>query len=164
MIYGDDITHLTVLGTELDRLGIRYFLYIGTLDAQSQRPQILEEFKHGIRKTLLAVGCLDEGIDIPACDVAVFVSSSTSERQFIQRRGRVLRTAPGKQGAQIYDYLVYPILNGNTSDDERGLALDMIKSQYKRIELMMDDAINGVQEQQKNRAFLSSRGLNPFDY
>ena len=164
LIYGDDITHLTALGAELDRLGIRYFLYIGTLDAQKQRPQILEEFKHGIRKTLLAVGCLDEGIDIPACDVAVFVSSSTSERQFIQRRGRVLRTAPGKQGAQIYDYLVYPVLSGNSSDAERGLALDMIKSQYKRIELMMNDAINGIQEQQKNRAFLSSRGLNPFDY
>ena len=164
LIYGEDITHLDILGTELDRLGRRYFKYIGTLDAQKQRPPILEEFKHGIRKTLLAVGCLDEGIDIPACDVAVFVSSSTSERQFIQRRGRVLRTAPGKRGAQIYDYLMYPILSGNASDDERDLALNMIESQYRRIELMMDDAINGAQEQQKNRAFLSSKGLNPFEY
>ena len=164
LIYGEDITHLDILGAELDRLGKRYFKYIGTLDAQKQRPTILEEFKHGIRKTLLAVGCLDEGIDIPACDVAVFVSSSTSERQFIQRRGRVLRTAPGKRGAQIYDYLVYPNLGGNASDEERDLALNMIESQYRRIELMMDDAINGAQEQQKNRAFLSSRGLNPFEY
>ena len=164
LIYGEDITHLDILGAELDRLGKRYFKYIGTLDAQKQRPTILEEFKHGIRKTLLAVGCLDEGIDIPACDVAVFVSSSTSERQFIQRRGRVLRTAPGKRGAQIYDYLVYPNLSGNASDEERDLALNMIESQYRRIELMMDDAINGAQEQQKNRAFLSSRGLNPFEY
>lgn len=164
LIYGEDITHLDILGAELDRLGKRYFKYIGTLDAQKHRPTILEEFKHGIRKTLLAVGCLDEGIDIPACDVAVFVSSSTSERQFIQRRGRVLRTAPGKRGAQIYDYLVYPNLGGNASDEERDLALNMIESQYRRIELMMDDAINGAQEQQKNRAFLSSRGLNPFEY
>lgn len=164
LIYGEDITHLDVLGAELDRIGKRYFKYIGSLDAKKQRPQILEEFKHGIRKTLLAVGCLDEGIDIPACDVAIFVSSSTSERQFIQRRGRVLRTASGKNVAQIYDYLVYPLLSGNSSDDERDLALKMIESQYRRIELMMDDAINGAQEQQKNRAFLSSIGLNPFEY
>ena len=164
LIYGEDITHLDILGTELDRLGKRYFKYIGTLDAQKQRPTILAEFSHGIRKTLLAVGCLDEGIDIPACDVAVFVSSSTSERQFIQRRGRVLRTSPGKRSAQIYDYLVYPDLGGNASDEERDLALNMIESQYRRIELMMDDAINGAQEQQKNRSFLSSRGLNPFEY
>lgn len=164
LIYGDDITHLEEIGAELDHLEKRYFKYIGSLDSKSQRPQIMEEFKHGIRKTLLAVGCLDEGIDIPACDVAVFISSSTSERQFIQRRGRVLRTAPGKRLAYIYDYLVYPQLSGNSSDDERNLALSLIESQYRRIELMMDDAINGIQEQLKNRAFLSSRGLNPFDY
>ena len=64
----------------------------------------------------------------------------------------------------IYDFLVYPILSGNASDDERKLALDMIESQYRRIEIMMDDAINGAQEQQKNRAFLSKHGLNPFEY
>lgn len=164
LIYGEDIPHLEEIGAELDLLDKKYFKYIGSLDSKKQRPQIMDEFKHGIRKTLLAVGCLDEGIDIPACDVAVFISSSTSERQFIQRRGRVLRTAPGKRLAYIYDYLVYPQLSGNSSDDERDLALRLIESQYRRIELMMDDAINGIQEQLKNREFLSSRGLNPFDY
>lgn len=124
----------------------------------------MDEFKHGIRKILLAVGCLDEGIDIPACDVAIFVSSSTSERQFIQRRGRVLRTAPGKHRALIYDYIVYPILNGSAPDDERDAALNLIESQYHRIGLMMDDAINGAQELKRNRDFLSSKGLNPFEF
>lgn len=162
LIYGEDITHLDAIGTKLDQIGKRYFKYIGTLNSQKQRPIILEEFKHGIRKILLAVGCLDEGIDIPACDVAVFISSSTSERQFIQRRGRVLRTAPGKVKAQIYDYLVYPVLNGNSSEDERKIAINLIESQYKRIELMMIDAINGAQEQKNIRAFLSRRKLDPF--
>ena len=96
---------------------------------KSEREYIIQKFKDSTYKVLIAIKCLDEGIDIPACDVAVFVSSSTSERQFIQRRGRVLRTAPGKQGAQIYDYLVYPVLSGNASDDERDLALNMIESQ-----------------------------------
>ena len=164
LIYGDDISHLDAIGAELDKIGKRYFKYIGTLNAKKERPQIMDEFKHGIRKILLAVGCLDEGIDIPACDVAIFVSSSTSERQFIQRRGRVLRTAPGKHRALIYDYIVYPILNGSAPDDERDAALNLIESQYHRIGLMMDDAINGAQELKRNRDFLSSKGLNPFEF
>lgn len=145
-------------------MGKYYFKYTGELDAQKERLTILKEFRQGIRKILLAVGCLDEGIDIPACDVAVFISSSTSERQFIQRRGRVLRVAPGKTSAWIYDYLVYPILSARTNDDERRLALSMIDAQYRRINLMVEDAINGIQERQKLDQFLSQRRLNPYDF
>ena len=164
LIYGDDLNHLNELGKELDRMGKYYFKYTGELDAQKERPTILKEFRQGIRKILLAVGCLDEGIDIPACDVAVFISSSTSERQFIQRRGRVLRIAPGKMTAWIYDYLVYPILPASASDEERRMALSMIDAQYRRINLMVDDAINGIREHQKLDQFLSQRKLNPYDF
>lgn len=74
LIYGDDLHHLDEIGQELDHMGKYYFKYTGELDAQKERPTILKEFRQGIRKILLAVGCLDEGIDIPACDVAVFIS------------------------------------------------------------------------------------------
>ena len=94
----------------------------------------------------------------------MFISSSTSERQFIQRRGRVLRVAPGKTSAWIYDNLVYPILSARTNDDERRLALSMIDAQYRRINLMVEDAINGIQERQKLDQFLSQRRLNPYDF
>jgi superfamily II DNA or RNA helicase len=57
---------------------------------------------------LVAIKCLDEGVDIPAVDAAVILASSTNSREFIQRRGRVLRTAPGKHSAQIHDLLVVP--------------------------------------------------------
>ena len=164
LIYGDDLHHLDEIGQELDHMGKYYFKYTGELDAKKERPTILKEFRQGIRKILLAIGCLDEGIDIPACDVAVFISSSTSERQFIQRRGRVLRVAPGKTSAWIYDYLVYPILSARTNDDERRLALSMIDAQYRRINLMVEDAINGIQERQKLDQFLSRRRLNPYDF
>ena len=107
---------------------------------------------------------MDEGIDIPVCDAAVFVSSSTSERQFIQRRGRVLRTAPGKQKAWIYDYLVVPQLDGTVCEEERKLALAMVESQYRRINLMADDAINGMGERAKLDSYLSTCGLNPYEY
>lgn len=164
LVYGDDLAQLGAFSRELTSLGKEHFFYTGDKSADKERPIMLREFQQGIRRTLLAVGCLDEGVDIPACDAAVFVSSSTSERQYIQRRGRVLRTAPNKNQAWIYDYLVYPVLNGNVSDEERQLAVSMILSQYDRINMVADDAINGIQERDNLDDFLSKRCLNPYDF
>src|SRR5690606_34441400 len=55
-----------------------------------------------------AIRCLDEGVDIPAIRRAFILASSTNPRQFIQRRGRVLRLAPGKESAEIFDFIVVP--------------------------------------------------------
>lgn len=55
---------------------------------------------------LVSIRCLDQGVDIPTIDHALILASSTNPRQFIQRRGRVLRTSPGKYSANIYDLLV----------------------------------------------------------
>ena len=52
--------------------------------------------------------CLDEGVDIPATSHALILASSRNPREFIQRRGRVLRTAPGKSIAHIHDAIVLP--------------------------------------------------------
>jgi superfamily II DNA or RNA helicase len=62
---------------------------------------------------MVAIRCLDEGVDIPAVSHALILASSRNPREFIQRRGRVLRTAPGKHSAVIYDVLVEP---GSDSD------------------------------------------------
>ena len=51
-----------------------------------------------------------------------------------------------------------------TSDEERRMALSMIDAQYRRINLMVDDAINGIREHQKLDQFLSQRKLNPYDF
>lgn len=164
LIYGDDFPQLHKFQEKLQSLGQPFFEYTGDKDPQKARPIMLQQFRQGIRKILLAIGCLDEGIDIPSCDAAIFVSSSTSERQFIQRRGRVLRTAPGKQRAWIYDYLVVPQLDNTASDKERQIALTMIESQYCRINLMVEDALNGLNERAKLDRYLSDCGLNPYEY
>ena len=57
---------------------------------------------------LLAIKCLDEGVDIPSITHALILASSLNPREHIQRRGRVLRTAPGKTQAVIYDALISP--------------------------------------------------------
>lgn len=164
LIYGDDLLQLQGFQEKLRSMGQPFFEYTGDKDPQKVRPIMLYQFCQGIRKILLAIGCLDEGIDIPACDVAIFVSSSTSERQFIQRRGRVLRTAPGKQKALIYDFLVVPPLAYIATDQDRQLALTMIESQYRRINLMAEDALNGLGERAKLDNYLSKYGLNPYEY
>lgn len=57
---------------------------------------------------ILSINCLDEGVDIPSIDHALILSSSKNPRQYIQRRGRVLRTSPNKISAYIYDCFVSP--------------------------------------------------------
>lgn len=56
---------------------------------------------------MLAVKCLDEGVDLPRVNKAIIMASSTNPREYIQRRGRVLRRHPDKPSAQIYDLLTF---------------------------------------------------------
>lgn len=73
---------------------------------KTQRKEILDNFKNSYIDSLVAIKCLDEGIDIPACSTAFILASSRDPRQFIQRRGRILRRSEGKEFAQIFDFLV----------------------------------------------------------
>ncbi|MEL3919784.1 DEAD/DEAH box helicase family protein [Aeromonas enteropelogenes] len=74
----------------------------------SMRKQIMENFKNGEIDALVSKRVLDEGIDIPACSQAFIMASSRNERQYVQRRGRVLRRAPNKDKAVIYDFVTIP--------------------------------------------------------
>jgi superfamily II DNA or RNA helicase len=51
---------------------------------------------------------LDEGLDIPATSTAYLLASSAVRREWVQRRGRVLRKAPGKSLARLHDFFVVP--------------------------------------------------------
>jgi superfamily II DNA or RNA helicase len=73
---------------------------------RSQRREILRRFKEGQTEALVAIRCLDEGIDVPACRTAYLLASSRNPRQFVQRRGRILRKSEGKEYAKIYDFVV----------------------------------------------------------
>jgi superfamily II DNA or RNA helicase len=75
-------------------------------ESKTRRRELLEDFKIANIDALVAIRCLDEGINIPSCHTAYLLASSRNPRQFIQRRGRILRRAPGKEKATIYDFLV----------------------------------------------------------
>ncbi|WP_371659484.1 DEAD/DEAH box helicase family protein [Streptomyces sp. NBC_00280] len=76
---------------------------------RGERQNLLRRFAAGRElQVLLSMKCLDEGVDVPAARTAYLLASSSNPRQFIQRRGRVLRKAPGKERADIIDFIVVP--------------------------------------------------------
>ncbi|KEO84708.1 DEAD/DEAH box helicase family protein [Tumebacillus flagellatus] len=161
LIYGDSIVHLQNFATILDQLSKEYFIYVGHVDSVKVRPRMIEDFKRGIRKFLLAVKCLDEGVDIPVCDTAIFISSSTSLREFVQRRGRVLRKSIGKTRGYLYDFIVIPPYDQRDSR-ELELAKQVISKEYSRIVTMANDAINGTIAITNLDDFLMTQGLDPY--
>src|SRR5690606_19891395 len=74
---------------------------------EGDRGETMKWFEHrgGV---LVSVKLLDEGVDIPAVTHALILASSKNPREFIQRRGRVLRTAPNKSLAYVHDTIVMP--------------------------------------------------------
>lgn len=77
-------------------------------DSKEMRRQKLTAFADGQLNVLFAKNCLDEGVDVPRAEYGIFTSSSGNPRQFIQRRGRLLRRHDDKRFAYIYDMVVVP--------------------------------------------------------
>lgn len=88
-------------------LGIKVHKFDSTVP-NKQRKEILRYFDAGDIQALVAIKCLDEGIDVPSTKTAYFLSSTSNPREFVQRRGRILRTYGGKMLAEIYDFIVLP--------------------------------------------------------
>ena len=82
---------------------------------QKDRESILDDFAKGKLQVLTSMKCLDEGVDVPRSELAIFCSSTGNPRQFIQRRGRVLRTHPDKSMAELHDLVVVPEVNPNSN-------------------------------------------------
>ncbi len=107
-----------ILGGEL---GYRVSTYTAQTTLE-EREILRRQLESGELQGLVAIRCLDEGVDIPAIQTAVILASSGNPRQFIQRRGRVLRSAPGKERATIFDMIVLPPdLDRKTLEVERNL-------------------------------------------
>lgn len=85
------------------------------ISGQTDRDQILEDFSTGRLQVLTSMKCLDEGVDVPRSELAIFCSSTGNPRQFIQRRGRVLRMHPDKKIAELHDLIVAPEINPDSN-------------------------------------------------
>ena len=92
----------------------------------------------------MAIRCLDEGVDIPEVKTAVIMASTTNPRQFIQRRGRVLRPSPGKDHATIYDMIVTPGDPSRLSDTVFNLERRLFRKELLRVIEFAHSAKNGT--------------------
>lgn len=103
----------------------------------SQRESILYNFEKGNYKALVAIKCLDEGVDVPVAENAIILSSTSNPREHVQRRGRILRNAPGKEHAVIYDFLVFP-------KEQTEIGSKIMKKEITRYKEFADLAINSL--------------------
>ena len=112
------------------------------------RKKILNDFENGIYDFIVAIRCLDEGIDIPNTKSALIMASSKTEREWIQRRGRLLRKSEGKQKATIYDCVVVPARvdkDGNILDSISSTEINIINGELQRANEFALSAMNSSQ-------------------
>lgn len=108
----------------------------------SEREHIISKFKSKEYQAIVAIKCMDEGIDIPTADVGILMASSTNPREYIQRVGRIIRQAPGKHFAILFDICVDTIslLEGEAVDIEKKIRA---KEQI-RLKEIASNAINSI--------------------
>lgn len=98
------ITISKMLGNEL---GIRNHHFTSN-EKIKERKELKDRFSNGDLQALVAIKCLDEGVNIPKIKTAFILASTTNPKEYIQRRGRVLRLSEGKEFAEIYDFITLP--------------------------------------------------------
>src|SRR5690606_8259292 len=100
------------------------------------------------------IKCLDEGVDVPSTRCAYFLASTSNPREFIQRRGRILRKAKGKQLAEIHDFIVFP-----KDVDEHTFTM-IAKKELPRFAEFCSSAINRSTAKNKILPYISTYNLN----
>lgn len=123
LVYCDDIGQLRALTKQCLTQGLPALEFYDGMP--SDRKAVIESLaKYG--GIVVAIRCLDEGIDIPVADHALILASSSVEREYIQRRGRVLRQAPGtnKVSAEVHDLLLVDQVGGALTRSEAQRALE----------------------------------------
>ena len=91
----------------LTTLGLRVAKFTAE-ESAAERQELLKMFASGHLQALVAMKCLDEGVDVPSTRTAYILASSSNPKEFIQRRGRILRQSPGKEHAEIHDLIAVP--------------------------------------------------------
>ena len=129
-------------------------------EGNKERQTILEKFANGRLHAVVAMKCLDEGVDVPSTKSAFFLASSTNPKEFIQRRGRVLRNSPGKEKAYLYDFIVVPPLSHN--ETEINLSKRIFLKELARFREFVDQSDNYFSAHQIIWDIVHSMGINEF--
>jgi superfamily II DNA or RNA helicase len=110
----------------------------------SEREYIIKLFHEKKYQVLLAIKCLDEGIDIPSAKRAIVMASSTNPREYIQRVGRIIRQDKGKFKAYLYDLIIKPNLNSFDNPVIANLEKRIFQKEMDRVLELSKNAINNA--------------------
>ena len=149
---GDELRHIQSIKRVLHAHGYKPSQFTAT-ENMAVRMELVDSFNKGEIDSLVAIRCLDEGINIPSIKSALILSSNDDYREFVQRRGRILRTYKSKEFANIYDVIVLP------SHDMQGWA----KIELRRFREYARLALNWDALTQELDAHLLSYGLTEED-
>lgn len=143
------------VNTQIDmvcyKLGIDLDMRVSRFTAKEnmkERMDIREDFSCSDTQALVAIKCLDEGFNMPEIRVAFILASTTNPKEYIQRLGRVLRTAPGKDIAEIYDFVTLPrpMEHAQTlSDNEQRYEKGLVAKEILRMKYYNDQANNHIE-------------------
>ena len=146
-----------------DEINVNYpFINTATFLGETKgRNLLLKDFENEDVHMLLAIKCLDEGVNIPKTMNAIFIASGQNYREFIQRRGRVLRNYKTdnfkKEYADIYDVVVLPSINHFFND--RSIAERLIISEFKRLYEFYNLSSDKLNTYNKMKTELAKYGL-----
>lgn len=143
---GDEIRQIDLITKTLYKnLGMKVSQFT-SLDSPEQRMLIKEAYNdENGTQAIIAIKCLDEGVNIPGIKTAFILASTTNPKEYIQRRGRVLRLSDGKEYAEIYDFITLPRPLEDVSlyeSKELKYEQSMVKSEILRMEEFSRLALN----------------------
>ena len=127
-------------------IGLKVAVFIGKVQT-SDRPAILESFANGKIDGIVAIRCLDEGVDVPATQRAYIMSSTSNPKEFIQRRGRILRKCQNKIWAYVYDFIVGPWTIERYSNKK--IAVSLLRRELPRFAEFNDCSANRSEARQR---------------
>lgn len=138
---GEELRHIQFVKQVLTDHSFRVSQFTAT-ENMDERMRLVHSFNRGDISALAAIRCLDEGINIPSIESALILSSNDDYREFVQRRGRILRTYKTKQFAHIYDVIVLP------STETTGWALIEFRrfKEYARLSINRDALLLELQD------------------
>lgn len=147
-----DSEDIRQIGAVTDLLGNKLGMEVSQFTSKEsveEREVLKREFSAGdTLKVLIAIKCLDEGVNIPKIKTAFILASTTNPKEYIQRRGRVLRLAEGKEYAEIYDFITLPYdTESVTSLTEAQVKRNstLVKNELRRAEEFSRIAVNMVE-------------------
>lgn len=126
------------------------------------RQALLTDFSKGTTAALVAMKCLDEGVDVPSTRTAFFLASSSNPREFVQRRGRILRKYPGKEHSIIHDLIAVPPLAMDINSPSFAAERSIMRRELQRFKEFANPALNKHQALDVIWELASHYGLRDF--